>query len=134
MVSLAMKPCSTRSGGRKARILTGATVELAVEADRNPQPIENMPLLVEFWALQQDFSAPLNTPANPGLGDRLCKQFVPRDRAMLMQADQKLEPDAACVDVTIHKRTPSCSRIWPPSSAKERGRGKGSRGCRWKMA
>jgi hypothetical protein len=61
-------------------------------------------VLVELWALQEDFTAPLNTTEHPDLGAVMRKHFVLRAHAMLMQAEQKLDPDAAYVDVFTRKR------------------------------
>ena len=46
----------------------------------------------------------MNTPAHPDLGDIMRKQYVLRAHAMLMQAEQKLDPGAAYVDVFMRKR------------------------------
>ena len=60
-------------------------------------------VLAELWALQQDFTASLNT-VNPELGAKVRGLFVSRAHAMLMQAEEKLAPDAVYIDVFLQKR------------------------------
>jgi Skp family chaperone for outer membrane proteins len=60
-------------------------------------------ILNELWALQHDFTAPYNK-INPELGAQVRSQYVLKTHVQLGEANRKIEPLGAHVDVFLRKR------------------------------
>jgi hypothetical protein len=61
------------------------------------------PVLTELWALQNDFTAPLDK-TEPGLGKKVRDAFVARVMGMLSEANQKASAADAYLDVDVKVR------------------------------